>query len=207
MNTPANQVDIYVDGAWLYRGSENPREAGGWGAVIVRSSGAGQKVRKLSGVAPAGVESSTGAEYQAIVSALNSVEQLEYTAFPKPVIIMHTDQYALIEHMNAVAKEKADPIKGKLGPLTDEITALSKQMKVSFAFETDPKGKMQDEAAPTPWISVAHQLANAMAWWARLDKQGYISLKERGRLEGAEAKAAIDGLMPVVGPNGPAATR
>lgn len=165
------RIDIYVDGSWLYKGKQNPAEAGGWGCVVVETLASGSiQTWTPSGPTPPEVTSSSGAEISAAIHALTAVKLREEQRpgnQPMPQVVLHTDQ---VGWKKTIENYRADPgcsIKDELKTLARLTIALDAQL----AYASHNKGSSQDKATDSAYMELPHDLASHEAWRQRVEKQ------------------------------------
>ncbi len=184
------KIEVYVDGCWLVKGTKNPLETGGWGAVIVEHFPKGTKTEALAGKLPESAFGSRQAEILAVASALAAVEKKRSRASKKCEVIIYTDQFNLVQ-------KAANPIEGECATLCEKVSKIAQDYGVSIRYMQDPKGAAQGKAHERNYLSDAHDLARTMAWKSRLEDQGFVEFPQKGRLAGQEALEYIScGKLP-----------
>lgn len=200
-----DQIDVYVDGCWLYRGRsqkpQNPHEAGAWGAVVVARL-EGEEIHRwhVSGVLKEWLgknrssrENSHLAEIRAVRCGLEAVQSwLHRHDGPRPAVTVHSDDHT-------VAEEVARWRNGTLSPearnvdCIERIANLLDAMSATLTLTKPSKHKpRQEPTEANRCMDRAHELASAAAWRERFRTQEYIGTSEGHRITGPAAEKILN---------------
>lgn len=169
------QIDIFVDGSWVNKGKNNPKEAGGWAAHIVETYANGRtKAWTASGPSPEGVVDSRMAEQAAAIQGLQAVLQRQrYRAGGTLVpIVLYTDQERCPGQVAAIIKQKTYE---QSATLLDQLARLVEETGTEVRYAAyDKAGGRIPNPHYRPEMRIVDMLANHEAWVERLIRQKYI---------------------------------
>jgi len=181
------RIDVFVDGSWLGKSSNNNNVAMGWGAVVVEAALGGELRWHVSGKGGAHDAQNT-IEISAVIHGLEAVKERlaigpETNMIPR--IVVHTDQLHLPRKLEKYHGK--DPLLGRLWELKEELQA---EIVFTKAERNIPILNTHE------LMNHAHDLANAESAQMRYEAQGYIGMlgNPNKQYTGVEAEQYIASL-------------